>query len=330
VPGIGVVFNPQSGTNRRDPRALDRLARRLGDQGVVRAATSREALRRIAQEFQRLELDVIGICGGDGTNSMTLTGLLEVYGGAALPRIALLRGGTMNTVARAVGVRRGHPQALLERLCRVWRERTEDGLAQIERHVLQVRALDPSGLSPAAPGATSVRVGFLFGTGVVCGFLAEYHAAGSPRALAALTTLLRGVASAVVDGALLERIREPFRGGVEIEAGVRWPPRDYLAVAGGTIDQIGLGFRPFRRHDEAPGRFHLLGIHGPPLRLVRELPRIWRGAPLRSGCAEEAVTARAVLHPASGTLRYMIDGDLLACRGPLEVTVGPRIRIVVA
>ncbi len=329
MPGIGVVFNPHSGTNRRDSRALDRLDRTLGDQGVVRTASSPEALRRIAQEFRRLELDVIGISGGDGTNSATLTGLLDMYRGAALPRIALLRGGTMNTVARAVGVRSGRPDALLERLCRAWRERAARSLPQVERHVLRVRELDPPALSPDAPGAPGSRVGFLFGTGVVCGFLAEYHAAGSTRPLAAATTLLRGVASAVVGGALQRRMSEPFRGRVEIESGAPWEERDYLAVAGGTIDQIGLGFRPFHRYDAALDAFHLLGLHSSALRLVRELPRIRRGEPLRPGCAEECVTPRAVLHPASGGLRYMIDGDLLVSRGPLEVTIGPRIRIVV-
>ena len=38
--GIGVVLNPKSRRNLRDPGAADRLARELGDHGVVRAARS--------------------------------------------------------------------------------------------------------------------------------------------------------------------------------------------------------------------------------------------------------------------------------------------------
>jgi hypothetical protein len=260
---------------------------------------------------------------------VALTGLLEVYRGGALPRIALLRGGTMNTVARAVGARRGRSDALLEGLARALRERGPDALPQVERHVLRVRPLEPSACGAEACDTAGARVGFLFGAGVVCGFLAEYYAAGATGPADAARTLLRSVARSVVGSAPEGPLGERFRGRVELASGLGWPPREYLAVAGGTIDQIGLGFRPFPRCDEAPGCFQLLGIHASPLRLVGALPRIYRGAPLGAECAEEAVTPRAVLHPASGSLRYMIDGDLLAGRGPLEVAIGPRVRIVV-
>src|SRR5690349_1009041 len=104
--GIGVVLNPRSRQNRRDPAAASRLARTLGDQGVVRMARTREDLARIAEDFRKLKIDVLGISGGDGTNHITLTGFLEVYSDEPLPPIAFLRGGTMNTVANAVGVPR--------------------------------------------------------------------------------------------------------------------------------------------------------------------------------------------------------------------------------
>ena len=116
--GIGVVLNPKSSRNRRNPRAASRLARVLGDAGVVREAHSVEELRRIAEEFRALSIDVLAIAGGDGTNHVTLTGFLAVYGDRALPKVALLRGGTMNTVANSIGVRRGRSESLLEGLVR--------------------------------------------------------------------------------------------------------------------------------------------------------------------------------------------------------------------
>jgi diacylglycerol kinase family enzyme len=98
VSGIGVVFNPKSRHNVRDPRAASRLARTLGDSGVVREARSIDELYRIAEDFRRDDIDVLAISGGDGTNHVTLTGFIDVYGGATMPQVALLRGGTMNTV----------------------------------------------------------------------------------------------------------------------------------------------------------------------------------------------------------------------------------------
>ncbi|HEY8078992.1 MAG TPA: diacylglycerol kinase family protein, partial [Labilithrix sp.] len=78
VPGIGVVFNPRSGRNVRDPRAAGRLARALGDNGVVRETKSIDELYRVAEDFRKLDIDVLGISGGDGTNGVTITGFLDV------------------------------------------------------------------------------------------------------------------------------------------------------------------------------------------------------------------------------------------------------------
>src|SRR6202012_1251309 len=105
--GIGVVLTPKSRRNLRDPGAARRLARRLGDHGVLRAAASVEELYRVPADFRRLDIDVLPTSGGDGTGHVTLTGFLNVYGGHTMPHVALLRGGTMNTVANSVGVRPG-------------------------------------------------------------------------------------------------------------------------------------------------------------------------------------------------------------------------------
>ena len=76
--GIGIVVNPRSRLNQRDPRAALRLARKLGDQGVVRTAKSRDDLARIAEDFRKLQIDVLGISGGDGTNYVTMVHVDDV------------------------------------------------------------------------------------------------------------------------------------------------------------------------------------------------------------------------------------------------------------
>src|SRR5258706_13720218 len=112
---MGVVFKPRSRKSQRDPDAATRLARTLGAHGVVREARSIDELHRIAEDFKRLRIEVLGISGGDGTNHVTITGFLHVYAGMPLPQLAFLRGGTMNTVANSVGVGRGKPEGLLGR-----------------------------------------------------------------------------------------------------------------------------------------------------------------------------------------------------------------------
>ena len=67
VSGIGVVLNPRSRRNLRDPGAAVRLARRLGDHGVVREARSIDELYRIAEDFRRDDIDQP--CWLDGSQS---------------------------------------------------------------------------------------------------------------------------------------------------------------------------------------------------------------------------------------------------------------------
>jgi diacylglycerol kinase family enzyme len=314
VSGIGVVLNPKSGKNLRDPGAARRLARALGDRGIIREAHSIDELYRIAEDFQRLEIDVLGISGGDGTNHVTLTGFIDVYKSQSLPQVAFLRGGTMNTVANHIGIPRGQPEGLLDRLVRAYAERATRPLVNVERHVMHI-------------GNT---YGFLFGTGAVYGFLAEYYRGGTgqPSPIIAARTLLGGIGSALVGGEIVSRIAAPFQGSVELDDGTTWEERDYFAVAGGTIDQIGLNFKPFYRWAERPGTFHLLGIHTSAMGFVADLPRIWRAAPMREGKTYEATPTRARLHSRDGTMRYMIDGDLHESKGPLDVTIGPRVKIL--
>jgi diacylglycerol kinase (ATP) len=311
--GIGVVLNPKSRRNLRDPGATDRLARRLGDHGIVREARSIDELNRIAEDFKRLRIDVLGISGGDGTNHVTITGFLNVYAGMALPHFAFLRGGTMNTVANSVSVPRGRPEGLLGRLIRSYVARASMPLENVERHVMRI----------------GQHYGFLFGSGVVAGFLSEYYRQGDPSPLVAAKTLARGIGSAMVRGEMIARMAKPFHGEVELSDGTRWERREYLSVAAGTIDQIGLNFRPFYRFDELPGHFHMLGIHTTPVGFCRDLPRIWRAEPMRPDKAHEALAQRAVVRSADGIMRYMIDGDLHESKGDLTVAIGPRVKIVV-
>jgi diacylglycerol kinase (ATP) len=327
--GIGVVLNPRSRRNLRDPRAALRLARTLGDHGVVRQVASLDALHRTAEDFKDLDIDILGISGGDGTNHVTITGFLDVYGSgkvipndapAPLPQIAFLRGGTMNTVANSVGVRHDRPESLLARLARAYAERATRPLANVERRVMCIGGV-------AAPQRAH-HYGFLFGTGVVYGYLAEYYRGGEPSPLVAAKTLAKGIGSTLVGGEMIRRMAAPFRGTVVLEDGTTWEERDYLSVAAGTIDQIGLSFRPFYRWDERPDTFHLLGIFASPLQFVCDLGRIRGARPMRPGRTFEATPSRAVIAASQPRMQYMIDGDLHETTGEIELSIGPRVKIV--
>lgn len=299
---VGILLSPNSGRVRRDPGLADRLRAVVGARGVVRMCATLEDLDAALRDLRGTS--TIAICGGDGTNHIVITRAVAQYGAESLPTFAFLRGGTMNTVANAVGVPRQTPEQLVAAIL-------EERGRYFTRRTLRI----------------GPELGFLFGTGAVHGFLAEYYRNGQPTPLDAAETLLRGAASAAVGGRTVRRMCKPFRGHVSFDDGTRWAERDYLAIAGGAVDQIGLGFRPFYRCQERPDGFHLLGIHASPMGFVRVLPRVFRGVGMGERSTYEAVVDAATLHGEDGEVSYMIDGDLRVSRGPLRVSLGPLVRI---
>src|SRR5437762_2543265 len=105
VPGIGVITNPRSRMNKRDPSRMRKLGYLIGDRGSAAATRSLDDLYRVAEEFKSADIDVLGINGGDGTIHHTLTAFVRTWGDKPLPLIAILRGGTMNTIANSYGIK---------------------------------------------------------------------------------------------------------------------------------------------------------------------------------------------------------------------------------
>ncbi|MFO0760854.1 MAG: diacylglycerol kinase family protein [Byssovorax sp.] len=304
-------MNPRSRRNLRDPGAALRLARTLGDHGVVRTASSHDDLVRIAEDFRKLQIDILGISGGDGTNYVTITGFLQAYAGEPLPALAFLRGGTFNTVANAVGVPRGRPEGLLSELIARYRERRHAPLGVVERHVLRI----------------ADHYGFIFGTGAIHGFIAEYNKPEVRNALWAARVLLE--ASVKVMAGKPTPVAERWAGRITLDDGTVYPDRDYIAVAASTVDRVSLGFRAFYRWNELPGHFHFLGMHTTAMGFVRRMPEVWRARPMGDEHAYDRVARRMVLEARSGVVRYMCDGDIHDHPGPLTVETGPKVRILV-
>lgn len=307
--GIGVVINPRAGGNARNPAAMSRLGLLLGDNGEAYSTKNLEELYRVAEQFKRDRISVLGINGGDGTNHVVITAFIRTYGDEPLPAIAFLRGGTMNTTANACGVAGGSPRHLLSRLLDKLDGRLP--LETVEQDTLSVNGEN----------------GFLWGVGLTQNYLREYYddGGGKPTPSTALRTLVVGSISSLVGNAKGQRLRKRFRGRVTCDGQV-WP-EDFLAVAAGTIDQIGLGFRPFHRIGERPRVFHALGITCTIPEFLAELARIRLALPMSAGMTHEAL-ARSLVLERDEPIDYFIDGDLYTCPSPLTVGVGPRIRII--
>lgn len=154
--GIGIVSNPYSKLNRRNPQRASYLSYIAGKRGHVVVTKSLDEMEGVARGFRDQGVSVLAINGGDGTISQTLTVFDRVYGDAPLPEIALLRGGTMNVLANNLGIR-GHPEQVLYRL--------------IEKHSLLERIPSVKQRSMMIDG----QLGFLFASGTPATFLQKFY-----------------------------------------------------------------------------------------------------------------------------------------------------------
>jgi diacylglycerol kinase family enzyme len=304
---IAVLVNPRAGTPRRDPGLADRLAAILVGRGEVHA-TSPATLPGLADTLCR-GLHLVALCGGDGTGTATLTELARAAQAAAvpLPPIALLGGGTMNTVARNLGIS-GSPEALLRRL---------------------VIAAESAALPTVAQPLLTVngRRGFLFAAALGARFLELYYEAETPTPARAARLAAYAAASAALGGALARRLFRPAE--VQIVADGE-PARSLAArmLVASTVVDVGVGMRICPRATAAPDRFQLVASGLPPSAMARQLPAVLAGQPLVGAPALhlDRLARRAELRFAADE-PYTLDGDLFRAR-VVTLELAERISVV--
>lgn len=298
---LGVIASAHSGRNRRNPERLDAL-QHLAEQGGARfeAPETLDALDATVRAFAAQGVTSLAVNGGDGTLHRVVTAVVAAYGDE-LPTLAVLPGGTMNIVARSTGWLGRPPQALQRVLEGHTRPRTVSTLKVGDLY------------------------GFLWGNGLLARFL-EVYEEGDPTMVRAATILVRGAASAVVGGPFVQRLTRRWVGRVELD-GEPLERTDWLAVAAGTVEQIGLGFRPFRFTSE-PGAMHAVGLGSSVARFAFELPRVYGRRPLAAADNLER-RVRSIHLVAETPIGFMFDGDFHRGGPELTVELGPDVRFLV-
>src|SRR5206468_849916 len=100
VSGLALVVNRSARRFARDLALADAVHAAAGPDAVVIETQELPELDAAARQIRYAAPDTVAFCGGDGTYMAGLTALARVYGATPLPRIALVPGGTVSTVAR--------------------------------------------------------------------------------------------------------------------------------------------------------------------------------------------------------------------------------------
>lgn len=306
--GIGVISNPKSGRNKRNPGLARKLAYILGDRNILAQPDHLDGLAQVARHFKDHAVEVLCINGGDGTMHTVLSTFLREYGDTPLPRIALLRGGTMNTMARNIGLT-GSPESILGRIVSAYA--ADEPLSYAERNLLVV---------------DGQQAGFLFGNGLISSFLEAYYEGGDASPWKAVKVLVHACASALVGGAFIKRLTRPVKVKVTIDGEI-WPLTEWMSVAAGTTPDVAFGFRPFFRSLHYPDSMHAMGFACSIKDIVKALPAVRLARPINHPDVLEKVGRRMVLE-SDEPIPYMVDGDFHMGGTTLVVEVGPRLKLI--
>jgi diacylglycerol kinase family enzyme len=311
VPGVGIIINPHAKANRKDRNAarVDRMTAAVGPDGAVRVTESLEHVQEVAHEFRERGVEILGICGGDGSYHGTLTVFHRVYGDDALPSLLPLRAGTINYISDAIGSRRGTPEQVLARVMRDFRRGRTFETTELD--VLSVNGQE---------------LGFVLGFGTVVNVLRAYYALDTQGPLAATRLLTRLLASAAFGTHISRAV---FRG-VEADIacdGEPVPFRTFTFFLAATVNRIALGFQPTYMGTRKRGFFHV--ICGPiaARRLARRAVRVYRGFPTGEPLLYDNLGQRLVVRffrPA----HWMLDGDILPEADQLTVEVARRVTLI--
>jgi diacylglycerol kinase family enzyme len=261
---------------------------------------SLEELEDVAGRLFRRAHPAVLVIGGDGTTMSTLTAMDRARQDRPWPTITLAHAGTVGTVARGLGFRRGLVPTV-ERFC--------DGATDAPFEQCTLRATD----------GDSHRVGFIFATGFVARFFEHYDETGRGIAAAARLTA-RLFLGAFVGSPLARSVLTPMPCRVTAN-GRPLPPEAWGVVVSSVLKDVGLNVQVTYRGGESHARPHLVATPLGPRGLGANFPRVLAGRRIvGAGTFDDLVSHFSVEWERSGP--WVFDGDTHHSRR-VDVSAGP-------
>ena len=304
--GIGIIANPHSKLNKRNPKRQELLGYILGEKGQLKVTGNISELADVAREFRERKIDILAINGGDGTVSRTITAFYNEYGSQPLPSIALLRGGTMNAVASNLGIR-GSPESVLYRLVESFSSSKDLSLERV--NTLKIKGL----------------LGFIFADGTAPAFLRSFYAKKTgPLGAACLIAKIAwyGLRNDPKYFELVPSEQRRLSGslmGEEIHIS--------CSVMASTIPRMPMGAKLFPDAWNFKNGFQVLSFKDRPRDLIWKLPwyvvKRWKDSKLFRSlevCME--------IDRQGTSSAYTLDGELFESQGAIVIEQGPAIDFV--
>jgi diacylglycerol kinase family enzyme len=304
---IPVIVNPHSKRNKKRPGKSVSILNKIGGDSVDVIATSTiDELDALAGKCVNSDISCVCISGGDGTIHQVITRFIAVFGSTPLPAFVILKDGTINNISHTVELR-GSGYSILRRL---------------------LRSME-SGKALSLHRRTTMKIGdrycFLFGTGFTTNLLSAIYEGGNKDTMKVLRVAARAFREGIFSPGSSDLFRS-FRGTVAID-GREIPRRDFLGILAGTVEHVGLGFRPLSPLDAEKGTFHIIATGVTPMVFARNIVGLARGKHLQHPDHFDRYAKSAVIS-GDAPFVYTMDGDLYTAERDLIVETGPVVEIV--
>lgn len=309
MPGIGVILNPYSRSNKKNPGRIQRFGFIVGDKGSCHMTDSLDEVRNLACEFMDRDVEILGIAGGDGTLHKTLTTFVEVYGERPLPKIAILRGGTMNNLAWQLGIK-GSPENILSDL--ILKYHHGDAFAEKKINMIKVNGV----------------YGFIFGLGLIEKFISMYQDVKTPSPQRGAWLLAKASVSSIINGKMAQHLTRRFDAKIWVD-GKLAPFKNYTMIFAGTMETLGLSFRALYRGSSAPGKFQFVAVSSSGRHLLTTFHSALLGRRANSENYFDEMAAEVVFE-LDEPMSYIVDGDFPDKPSKrIEITTGPLLTCVI-
>ncbi|MBI2889445.1 MAG: hypothetical protein HYY13_01550 [Nitrospirae bacterium] len=307
MPKFALIYNPKAKRNRKFPWRMYRyrsIMRRLGGDGAFIVSENLTHLEEILADLRQREFGILGICGGDGSVQIVLSAVQRMWAGDPLPRFALIKGGTMNTIVTAIGFH-GMGRSLLR------------GIVHHLLHDLPLREVEHPMLRINDTHC------FIFGLGLATRFMTAYYEGGG-GARTAIKVISKAVPSLVADTEFGRWVAEPFQARVTLDGQV-WSMDRFTTILAGTIDRYPLNFMLMPRAREREGHFQIRFTSMPLRGYIGNIYILHRGRPtplVPDAMSQKAEIELAVEQPA------ILDGEVTTLGARLSLELGQPLTFV--
>jgi len=314
-----VILNTNAGKHAGKASALRAAGAILTAPHLQYTTSSLAELEHVTRTIANDHPDMVVIMGGDSTASTTLTSVLgKLDPSRPSPHILLFAGGTMNTVARSIGMVKSG-------------DRPEDIVHLAQRVRAKLDAGMPLAVFPLSPLRINDSLGFLFGAGTPARFLERYNEAsvrGKRRALRVVAEAFMSELVALFTKKAPRSVMETVHASVCFPVGCEdpcAPLMSHTAIMCAAVDQIGLGIRGMPDAWAKPGHFMVRSTDLSFWGIIANSGFFYAGLPMAS--TFDAVVPEAFItftRPAN----IMIDGDVTPGETTYRISSGPVLNFI--